>query len=94
MKMNDCYTREMIKKLSWTLPENIQKEAIDGLIDLCIVNDVNLYDIFRETDKSAWINYCRVVEEVGSSKNVTAIPALLVLFKIQIGPVQWRRYHC
>ena len=79
--MNNCCIREMVKKLSWTLPESIQEEAIDGLVDLCIVKDVNLYDIFRETDKSTWINYCIVVEEVGSPKNVTAIPALLILLK-------------
>ena len=79
--MFDCDVKEIIKKLSWNFPENIQQEAIDNIVNLCIKENINLYDFFMETDKSSWLNYCKVVEVIGNPKNVTAIPALLILLQ-------------
>ena len=74
---------ELIKhyayELHWYLPEEIQQEAIDWLVEFTPRDQLAL--VFPPGGKKYWQNSVKVVEKIGYPDNVAAFPRMVELFQ-------------
>ncbi len=74
--MQNKTIKELVNKLSWNYPDDVQKKSISSLVNLGEQYLDSLFDPFR---KDTWENYVKVVGLVGFPANEKAIPSLLWL---------------
>ena len=70
--------RTSIKNLNWTLPTNIQQNAIRDLLN---IDDDNVAMLIDPNQKYTWENATLVIEQIGYPKNSKALPGLLWLLQ-------------
>lgn len=76
MEMENKTIKELVNKLSWNYPDDVQKKSISSLANL---GEQYLDSLFDPLRKDTWENYVKVVELVGFPENERAIPRLLWL---------------
>jgi HEAT repeat protein len=66
---------QLLKNLSWNMPEKIQQEAMEELINIL---DDNIEILIQPLiDKSCWENAAKVIKEIGYPGNKNAIKGLI-----------------
>lgn len=76
--MDNTKINQLIKSLSWELPEDIQLNAIQGLTK---IEPEKCDLLINPMLKNTWQNATLVIEKIGYPRNKKAIPSLLWLFK-------------
>lgn len=66
-------------ELNWHMPEHLQQEAIDWLVEYTPRDQLAL--VFPPYAKRCWQNAVKVVETIGYPDNVAAFPSLVELFQ-------------
>lgn len=76
--MDNSIINQLIKNLSWELPEDKQLNAIQKLLE---IEPEKCHLLLNHMLKSTWENATLVIEKIGYPRNKTAIPSLLWLLQ-------------
>jgi len=76
--MDNFEINQLIKNLSWDLPEDTQLNAIQKLLE---IEPENCNLLLNPMLKATWENATLVIEKIGYPRNKAAIPSLLELFQ-------------
>lgn len=66
-------------ELNWHMPEHLQQEAIDWLVEYADRDQLAL--VFPPYAKRCWQNAVKVVEKIGYPENIAAFPTMDELFQ-------------
>jgi len=73
---------ELIQNLSWSLPDDVQKNAMEKVKNFITASDADMLVLpLWKIGKSTWHNAVNVVEALGYPKNKKAMPSLIFLLQ-------------